>query len=37
MQKKHVYSWLWDYGLVYEGKLIKKIHVVMMVGLDMDR
>jgi hypothetical protein len=22
MQKKNVYSWLWDYGLVYEGELL---------------
>jgi hypothetical protein len=21
MQKKNVYSWLWDYGLVYEGDI----------------
>jgi hypothetical protein len=25
MQKKNVYSWLWDYGLVYEGKLLTRM------------
>jgi hypothetical protein len=25
MQKKNVYSWLWDYGLVYKGKLLTRM------------
>jgi hypothetical protein len=25
MQKKNVYSWLWDYGLGYEGKLLTRM------------
>jgi hypothetical protein len=25
MQKKNVYSWLWDYGLVYECKLLTRM------------
>jgi hypothetical protein len=25
MQKKNVYSWLWDYGLVYEGELLTRM------------
>jgi hypothetical protein len=25
MQKKNVYSWLWDCGLVYEGKLLARM------------
>jgi hypothetical protein len=25
MQKKNVYSWLWDYGLVYKGELLTKM------------
>jgi hypothetical protein len=25
MQKKNVYSWLWDYGLVYEGMLLTRM------------
>ncbi len=25
MQKKNVYSQLWDYGLVYEGKLLTRM------------
>jgi hypothetical protein len=25
MQKKNVYSWLWDYGLVYKGKLLTEM------------
>jgi hypothetical protein len=25
MQKKTVYSWLWDYGLVYEGELLTRM------------
>jgi hypothetical protein len=25
MQKKNVYSWLWDYSLVYEGKLLTRM------------
>jgi hypothetical protein len=25
MQKKNVYSWLWDYGLVYEGKWLTRM------------
>jgi hypothetical protein len=25
MQKKNVYSWKWDYGLVYEGELLTRM------------
>jgi hypothetical protein len=25
MQKKNVYSWLWDYSLVYKGKLLTRM------------
>ncbi len=25
MQKKNVYSWLWDYGLVYEAELLTRM------------
>jgi hypothetical protein len=25
MQKKNVYSWLWDYGLVYKGELLTRM------------
>jgi hypothetical protein len=25
MQKKNVYSWLWDYSLVYEGELFTRM------------
>jgi hypothetical protein len=38
MQKKNVYSQLWDYSLVYKGELFKQgCHMVMMVGLGMNR
>jgi hypothetical protein len=32
MQKKNVYSWLWDYGLVYEGKLLTRMSTRMSRG-----